>query len=233
MSVFWIVLLSQLAGQPYDPTASIILGLVTWAVYAADHAGGSAEDLMNNPGRAWLAKYPVKKLAAPAYLLAIIIVAWWDASKLPCVLVVGLAGAAYTTRIRGIRPKDILGMKTLIVASSTAICRAGLVGGAWWLYVLVLLVMVIDTILCDMRDIKGDTVNGVRTIPVILGRSRTLMLLAIIDIFIFTLSPILAAIGLCLIIYFGKERPSLAYDFLVDGWILWGAILIFPSQPFF
>ncbi|MGB5099784.1 MAG: hypothetical protein WBN94_04205 [Methanothrix sp.] len=84
MAVFWIVLLSRLAGQPYDPIASVILCLVTWAIYAADHAGGSAEDLMSNPGRAWLAKYPVKKLAALAYLLALIIVAWWDVSKLPC-----------------------------------------------------------------------------------------------------------------------------------------------------
>jgi hypothetical protein len=226
MSVFWIVLLSRLTGYPYDPVASVILGLVTWPVYAADHAGGSKEDLMNNPGRAWLAKYPVKKLAALVYIAALIITAWWDATKLPCVLVVGLAGAAYTARIRGIRPKDILGMKTLIVASSTAICRAGLVGGAWWLYVLVFLVMVIDTILCDMRDIKGDAAEGVRTIPVMLGRGRTLALLAAVDVIIFTLSPIVVMVGAGLIIYFRKERCSLSYDLLVDGWMLWVVMLL-------
>jgi hypothetical protein len=232
MSVFWIVLLCQVSGLPYDPIASVILGLVTWAIYAADHAGGSAEDLTNNPGRAWLAKYPVKKLAALAYLLAIIITIWWDAPKLPCVLVVGLAGAAYTARIRGVRPKDILGVKTLIVASSTAICRAGLVGGAGWLYALVFLVMVIDTVLCDMRDMKGDAAEGVRTIPVVLGRGATLAILAVVDVIIFTLSPIVAMVGAGLIWYFRKERCSLSYDLLVDGWMLWAVVLLLLESAF-
>lgn len=226
ISVFWILLLSRLSGRPFDPTASLLLFLLTFAVYAADHAGGSAEDLMNNPGRAWLAKYHVKKLATLSYCAAVLIVISWDASKLPCVLVVGLAGAAYTARIRGIRPKDILGVKTLIVASSTAICRAGLVGGAWWLYVLVFLVMVIDTVLCDLRDIKGDAVEGVRTLPVVLGRQLTLAILAGVDVIIFTISPIVAMVGAGLIWYFRKERCSLSYDLLVDGWMLWAVVLL-------
>jgi hypothetical protein len=227
MSIFWIMLLCQLSGRPFDPIDSVVLTLLTFAVYAADHAGGSKEDLMNNPGRAWLANYPVKKLAALAYCAALLITIWWDASKLPCVLVVGLAGAAYTARIGGIRPKDIPGVKTFIVASSTAICRAGLVGGEWWLYILVFLMMVIDTVLCDMRDIKGDAAEGVRTIPVMLGREPTLAILAGVDVIIFALSPIVATVGAGLIWYFRKERCRLSYDLLVDGWTLWAVALLF------
>lgn len=228
MSIFWIAVLCGLSNRPFDPMAALILLLLTFAIYAADHAGGSKEDLLNTPDRAWLAKYPIKLLAAIAYLMALLITIWWDASKLPCVLVVGLAGVLYTLTIRGVRLKNAPGVKTFVVASSTAICRAGLVGGAAWLYVLVFLVMIIDTVLCDMRDVRGDAAEGVRTMPVMFGRGRTLAILAAVDVLIFTfLSQIVAMVGAFLIIFFRKERPGLSYDLLVDGWMMWVAVLLF------
>ncbi len=228
--IFWIAL-CKLSGQPFDYFKALILFLITFAIYLGDHASGSKEDLLNNPDRAILAKYPAKHIAILAYVIAIIIVVVTDLSKLPYAIVPGIAGAVYTMRIGSIRPKDLPGMKTLIVTTSTAICRGGLVGGAEWLYVLVFLVMIIDTVLCDLRDIEGDRISDVRTIPVMLDRSRTLAILAVIDIGLFALCPIVAAIGLGLIWYFRKERNNLSYDLWVDGWMLWAWIfLIFFSS---
>lgn len=228
MSIFWIAVLCELSNQPFDSVAALILALVTFAVYALDHAGDSKEDLLNTPERAWLARYHVEWIALGVYFVAAVITAYWDLQKLPCVLVVGLAGAIYARPIAGIRLKSVPGVKTFIVASSTAICRVGLIGGAAWLYILVFLVMIIDTVLCDMRDIRGDTATNVRTLPVMFGRGRTLAILAAVDALMFTfLSQIVAVAGAFLIIFFRKERPGLSYDLLVDGWMLWVAILLF------
>jgi len=88
--------------------------------------------------------------------------------------------------------------------------------------------MIIDTVLCDMRDVRGDAAEGVRTMPVMFGRGRTLAILAAVDVLIFTfLSQIVAVVGAFLIIFFRKERPGLSYDMLVDGWMLWTAIALF------
>lgn len=225
MGAFWIAILCDLSGKPFDPIAAIVLCLVTFAIYALDRAGGSKEDLLNNPGRAILAKYPIKQLAYLSYVLALFIVVATDFSKIPFVLVPGIAGFLYTSRIAGIRPKDLPGCKTLIVAGSTAICRAGLIGGAPWLYVLVFLAMIIDTVLFDLKDIRGDKENGVRTIPVILGRRKTLLILAIVDLMLFAFSTEIAILGAVWLAYFAKDRPIWQYDFLVDGWMMWALFL--------
>lgn len=215
------VLLCAVSGRSVDLIACLAVPLITFAIYAPDKVSDSKEDLINNPGRAILAKYPIKWLAALSYTAAIVLVAWWDASKLFAVLVPGLGGIVYTARIGGVRPKDIPGMKNLIVATVSAICYAGLTGGPLQLYVLAFLLIFIDTVLFDIRDIRGDAAESVRTLPVLLGRKRTIAILVALDGVLATLSPIIAMWGAVLIWYFGKERHSLSYDLLVDGWAIW------------
>ena len=219
-------LLCLVGGLPIDPVACLITSLVMFAIYARDKVSGSKEDLVNNPQRAILAKYPIKTLTTISYVAAIALVVWWDASKLFAVLVPGIGGAVYTARICGVRPKDLLGVKNLIVASVSAVCYAGLVCGAWWLYVLAFLLVFIDTVLFDIRDIKGDAAEGVRTLPVVLGKQRTLVILAGLDVLLCMLSPVVAVFGAIWIVYFRKERHSLSYDLLVDGWAIWALILL-------
>jgi 4-hydroxybenzoate polyprenyltransferase len=224
-AAFGPILLCQLSGQDYNYVAALLVFLVTFAIYSLDKVSGSAEDLLNSPERACLAGWPVAKIAIVAYLAAIVIVSWWDIAKLPCVLIPGLAGALYTARIAGRRPKDLPGAKSLIVATATAICYAGLIDGAAWQYILIFLLTFIDTVIFDIRDIIGDKANGVRTIPVILGTSRTLAMLAIACLVLACISPIVAAVGLGLIWYFRKERAGWEYDLLVDGWMIWAWII--------
>jgi 4-hydroxybenzoate polyprenyltransferase len=233
IGIFWPILLCLVGGLHYDLITSVIIALVTFAIYAADKVSGSAEDLMNSPSRAVLAKCPIKQLAIGAYGLAAIILVAWDPSKLYCVLAPGVAGLIYTARIGGVRPKDIFGMKTLIVASSTAICRAGLVGGDWSLHILVFLMMIIDTVIFDLRDIDGDVRANIRTLPVVIGRRQTLILLAGVAGLIYLISPFLAIMGIFFVLYFRKERHSLSYDLLVDAWALWatGILLLLRWFP--
>jgi 4-hydroxybenzoate polyprenyltransferase len=89
------------------------------------------------------------------------------------------------------------------------------------LYGLAWAVNAIDTTLSDIRDIVGDRIAGVHTLPVVLGGPKTLGILTGLDMAIAYLSPQIAIYGLFLIIYFRKDRHSLRYDLLVDGWLMW------------
>jgi 4-hydroxybenzoate polyprenyltransferase len=210
-------------GLPIQPVYCLIAFLATWPVYASDKVSGSKEDLLNTPERAILANWPIKQLAIISYCLAIIIAVLTDWHKVPFVLSFGMAGWIYTRRICGMRPKDIPGLKNLIVATACAACYAGLAGTG---YAFMFLMILINTILFDIRDIKGDAANGVRTIPVLLGSSRTIMMLACLDGLLFVLSPEIAIIGIVILWYFRKDRPSLQYDYIIDGWILSGMMIL-------
>lgn len=215
------VCLAHVAQMPVDIPTQVAVALTAFAIYAADKVSGSREDLLNSPNRAWLAKYPIKAISAISYCTAIIIIALSDISKLIYILVPGIAGAIYTIRIGKFRPKDVPGVKTIIVATSTALCYGGLLSGPLWLYGLAWSVNVIDTTLSDIRDIVGDRIAGVHTLPVVLGGPKTLGILTGLDMAIAYLSPQIAIYGLFLIIYFRKERYSLSYDLFVDGWLMW------------
>lgn len=211
------ILVSIVYEQPIQPIYSLIAFLCTFAVYSADKVSGSKEDLLNTPDRAILANYPIGTLAKISYCLAILIVIVVDWHKLPFVLSFGVAGWIYTLKIGGVRPKDIPGVKNLIVASACAACYAGLVGQG---YALIFLMILVNTILFDIRDIKGDALNGVRTLPVIFGRSRTMYGLIALNTILFAISPEVSVIGYIILCYFRQDRPSLQYDYFVDGWVL-------------
>lgn len=213
---------------PINPLHIVIAFLCTYAVYSRDKVSGSKEDLLNTPERAILARYPIGQLANLAYGLAILLTLWYDWTRILAVAAFGFAGMIYTMKVRGVRPKDVPGLKNLIVAGACAACYAGLVGAG---YALIFLMILVNTILFDIRDIKGDAASGVRTIPVLLGSSRTLCILAVLDGLLFVLSPEIAFLGIVILWYFRRERPSIQYDYFVDGWVL-ASIVILISKSY-
>ena len=224
------VLICQVYDVPYQPVWSIIAFLCVFFVYSMDKISGSKEDLLNTPERAILAKYPIKQIANLSYLLAILIAILTDWHRLPSVLIFGLAGWIYTIPVFGHRPKDMPGLKSLVVASACSICFAGLVGTG---YMFMFLLILISTIICDVRDVVGDRAAGVRTLPVLLGTSRTILVLAILNIGLAFYSLPSAAIGFCLLYYFRKPRKNLEYDLWIDGWPIISLVLTYVSATFF
>lgn len=224
-AAFGPLLLCQIYGLPLHAWQPIAVFLATWAVYAIDKVSGSQEDLLNTPERAWLAEYPIKKLATIAYLAAIILVAASDIWRLPAILSFGFAGYIYTKRICGHRLKDLPGAKNLIVALATSLCYAGLLAAPLAAYMLIFLLIYAGTVIFDLRDREGDEANGVRTLPVIFGLSRTLYILAIIDILISLLSPIVGILAVVETAYFAKPRANWQYDLFCDGWFIWLYVL--------
>lgn len=224
------VLVCLVYNVPYKPVWSIIAFLSAFYVYSIDKVSGSKEDLLNTPERAILANYPILRLANWSFWLAIIIAVLTDWHSVANVLVFCLAGRLYVAKVGGHRLKDIPGFKSPYVAGAWSYGFAGLVGQG---YALIFLLFLINTILCDMRDMVGDRAAGVRTLPVLLGLSRTIAGLAVLNIALAFYSLPSAAIGFCILYYFRKPRPNLEYDLWVDGWPILSIVLIYVSGVFF
>jgi len=95
----------------------------------------------------------------------------------------------------------------------------------------------INTVLYDIRDVKGDCETGIRTVPVILGPTKTIIVLLILNstilpILILTngmvriLIASLVLYGYIYVFYFRKRRQTIILNFLVDGEWMLACILI-------
>ena len=103
---------------------------------------------------------------------------------------------------------------------------------------IVIIELFINAALYDIRDVKGDRENGIRTLPVLLGPKKTVGVLLILNT---TLLPYFSfagnsirAIFICLILYgyaytayFGVIRsPQLLYFFVDCEWMLASIVLM-------
>jgi 4-hydroxybenzoate polyprenyltransferase len=94
----------------------------------------------------------------------------------------------------------------------------------------------VNTVIFDIRDVDGDRTNGIRTIPVIFGQSKTMAILLAVNSTLLSwlvvegsrevLAAIMIVYGYAFILYFRKRRNSLAMELFVDGeWLI--ACLLF------
>jgi len=229
-SFFRPYLLFMLTGTMPDLRLCLAVGLVAFSIYSLDKLSSSREDAINTPERAILHDKPILPVAILAYALAILLIFLTSPEALPYIFLPGLAGATYVARLPWIgRPKDLPAMKNIIVGMASAACYVGLVGWSWPLFAFAFLIIFIDTVLFDIRDVAGDRENGVRTLPVMLGMGPTLAILAGLNVAALAILPAgwqMVAWGYGLIWYFKEKRDPLMLDLLVDGWWQWGAVFV-------
>ena len=143
------------------------------------------------------------------------------------------------------RLKDMFPVKSIIVALSWTVGNTLLpiVNGKINFLILVFVFYFfftksfINTVLFDLMDFKGDRKIGTRSIPVVMGTSRTVLLLLVLNsslslMILFSLScgffqqltiPLIFCLIYCYfyIIYFYKVKNRLRMEIFVDGeWIL-------------
>ena len=226
--------------------------LVVYSVYSLNRLTDQEEDAVNAPERSVFVKGNERFLLAVAiasYILALAL-GWIENPFAALILIFPLiTGIAYSKNIFSVvgipRLKDIFLVKSLAVASSWAVCAAFLpvlyLSGDFiklgFIFPFFFIKMFINTVLFDVRDVKGDTLNGVKTIPVVIGIKRTRQVLLILqsllvvwlvlfsEIFskycvILTVSMIY---GYLYILYFctTSDHGKMSWDVLVDGeWII-------------
>ena len=183
-----------LQGLAFDPVAAALLVLVTFAVYNLNRRTDEDEDAINHTERyAFTKKHGLILFcsAACAYAVALGLSALRGPASLIVTAVPLVAGIVYSVplfpaRFGFKRLKEVPLMKSMVVAFSWAvppallpICHAALpagaatgIAGAFFF-----LLVFTNTVVFDIRDVEGDAVSGVRTIPTIFGAGGALLLL--------------------------------------------------------
>jgi 4-hydroxybenzoate polyprenyltransferase len=189
---------SVVQGIPLGLSVIAIALLVPFSVYNMNRKTDEEEDSVNHPNRFRFTQRfnkPLEYAAYAAYALAVLIALPFGMVAVLLTLVPLLAGVLYSVpilpRCVGYRRlKEIPVMKNLVVCSSwsaIAVLLPLVAAGAPVTLATVLCLVVLASwgfhasALPDMRDVKGDALSGVRTIPVLIGIEKTRTLLGIVN----------------------------------------------------
>jgi len=181
-----------------------------------------------------------------SYIVALIIGGIENLGSIPVLLIPFITGLLYSVKIKGFRLKNLFVGKNLTVSISWSLevsLLPYLLKNSSIIFFLILFIFIkgmINTILFDLRDVEGDARAGVETIPVKLGKYRTLWLLFILNTSLIPLVMIwknmlsnlwifvlIIIYGYAYITYFYlNQAPKLLYSILIDDeWLLWMSLI--------
>ena len=176
-----------------EVSSAILLAsfLATFSVYALNKATDKAEDAINRPetGSKNSKYYLIPSLVALILSLGIgLLEGPWVDLVLVAPLLVGLF---YSVRFSKKVPrlKEVVGVKSILVAFSWAFTGSLLPALmkpvnhelVLLVFVYIFFSLLVNTVLFDVLDLKGDQVSGVRTIPFVLGLRRTTIFLILMN----------------------------------------------------
>ncbi len=168
---------------------------IVFSVYGINKLTDIKEDEINNPERVSYVKRFEKALkyaVIVSLFLAVLLSAMTSPFAVLVILFPIVAGALYSIRLLPGYPrlKDITGVKNLIIAATwangTAFLPYLIANGisfqkVFLVYYFFFMKSMINTILFDVRDIEGDSVNGIQTIPVRLGLKKSRAMLLVLN----------------------------------------------------
>lgn len=166
--------------------------LLTFTVYSLDKLSNIEEDSISLPERAgFISRH--KKIfiyaTVASYVIALSLAFLKNILALFVILFPLCMGLIYSIKIANVRLKDIPALKNISIAASWAVVGTFLplavssehLPPIALIFYFVFIKCLINTVLFDVRDIEGDNVNGVRTIPVIFGLKKTKILLLFLN----------------------------------------------------
>lgn len=200
--------------------------LATFSVYCLNMVTDKKEDVINRSGTAPKKTqiYVVASAVAMFFSLAIGI-----SISLSALLILAaplLIGCAYSIQITKSIPrlKEVVGVKSVVVALSWALTGAFLpitmqsipaykeVLVFFYLFAQIL----VNTIIFDALDVKGDRISGITTVPVVLGLKKTKKLLLVIN------GSLVVWLLYCLLTgVFMNLTPTLAFGVVYEYGIIW------------
>lgn len=250
---------------PCNLTLPAIMFLVTFSVYNINRKTDGNEDAINHPDRySFTSRYGkiLSNFAILAYILAITLGLYCGVKTALISAIPLISGILYS--IAWIPPgfgyrrlKEIPVVKNLVIAVSWASAPALLpvYSNVSDVNVATLVVFIFffisaftNSVVFDMRDIKGDIASGVRTIPAMFGAKGTIKFLICLNLFfgfigllmyldyIFSEFVWLFVAGMIYInfcvLHFGKIRKAnLFCDIATDGkFILFGSFLYIATR---
>jgi 4-hydroxybenzoate polyprenyltransferase len=178
---------SLLYGLKIDPRISLISFLLTFSVYNLNKVTDKTEDFVNRPE---IASKSTKYFLFPS--LAALTVSFYlcfqiGLKALFVLFSTFIIGFMYSVKMTESIPrlKEIVGVKSLMVALSWGVtgsvlpaCTQQVEGLKIILaFIYIFIQLLVNTVLCDVRDMDGDKTSGMDTIPLVLGLENTKRLL--------------------------------------------------------
>ena len=221
-----VVFASALYGIPVSFNVLLAAFLATFSVYCLNMVTDSKEDAINRSsgGSNRTLFFLVPSVASLIISLAIgLSIGVFALAILLAPLAIGFL---YSVKLSKSIPrlKEVVGVKSLVVAFSWAITGTFLpmaTGPVFTIKELMVFIYIfaqilVNTIVFDVLDTKGDAASGIVTVPVALGRRKTRTLLFSIN----------ALLGIWLIFcsingFFVNYLPALAFGVFYESAIIW------------
>ena len=251
----------QLQGLDLSWQTMAIMFFVTYSVYNIDRKADEDEDSINHSQRYSFTKKYEKFLflsSILAYIFAFLLAYPYGLKALLVTAIPLVSGLLYSfawlpSGFRYRRLKEIPSVKNLVIATAWASTPAFLPSLVYGqpmgdlvsvTFIYFFSLVFVNTVIFDMRDIEGDSISGVDTIPVLLGAEKTRILLICLTLLagyfmintgiqqlgIASLLVLAAGViyALCYIIFFGRITGNNSLcDLMADGqFIILGGLLI-------
>ena len=181
---------------------------VIFAVYCMNNLTDKNEDEVNSPEKASFVNNNKKTLTlavGSSYIIAIILGLLDNIYAVFILLVPLFAGIVYSIQVSPKLPrlKDIFAVKNIIIALSWAIATTFIPAintpNISWAIIIptfyfFFVKSFVNSVVCDIRDIEGDTASGIITLPVGIGKEKTKKILSVLT---FSIMPVISILLLC------------------------------------
>jgi 4-hydroxybenzoate polyprenyltransferase len=199
--------------------------LITFSVYHLNKITDKKEDIINKPDAKVQRSFFYVVPSVGAMMIGLTIGVIEDLFHFAVLATPVIVGFVYSVKLAKAVPrlKEVVGMKSVSVALSWAVTGALLpvteavaVEKVLLVFTYIFVQMLVNTILFDVFDRKGDLVSGVKTIPAMLGLSKTRKLVSAINTSLFLW------LAYCLLKgFFVNFIPALLFGILYGYLIIW------------
>jgi len=200
--------------------------LGVFSIYILNKATDRREDSINKPDQSSQPTTYYVALSFVAMILSLILGASVNLFAFLILLIPTLVGILYSVRVSSLLPrlKEVVGAKSLLVAFSWSLYGAFLpltlqssdFPKVVLIFAYIFMQMIINTILFDFFDIKGDRESGIRTISSVFGAKKTKKLLFFVNTSIVIIITLYGLEG-----YFLNVLPALIFGVVYSYFIIW------------
>ena len=204
--------------------AASFLGV--FSIYTLNKGTDKREDSINKPDQASKPTTYYVVISLVTMILSLILGASVSLFAFLILLTPTLVGILYSVRVSTHLPrlKEIVGAKSVLVAFSWSLYGAFLpltLHGSIFpkialVFTYIFMQVIINTIMFDFFDIKGDKESGIRTLPTVLGTEKTKKMLFLVNTSLAIIITLFGIEG-----YFLNVMPAIFFGVVYSYVIIW------------
>lgn len=204
--------------------AASFLGV--FSIYTLNKATDKREDSINKPDQSSRPSTHYVAVSFVTMILSLILGALVSLFAFLILLTPTLVGILYSVRVSPCLPrlKEVVGAKSVLVALSWSLYGAFLpltLHGSYFpnialVFTYIFMQVIINTIMFDFFDVKGDRESGIRTIPTVLRAEKTKKMLFLVNTFLAIIIVLCGIEG-----FFLNVLPALFFGVVYSYFIIW------------